>query len=379
MHRNAASLLPAVLAACGAGATDDSPGPGRRPNVLLVTIESLRPDHVASFGGPRATCPNLDALAREGVVYPDAHSVTSWTLASHASLFTGLYPTTHRVVEPLGRLADAHTTLAERLAERGYQCAGVVSGPYLREEHNLHQGFELYDSSPADDQGAAHGDVTSPEVEAALRRFLLEERDPERPFFLFAYLWDPHYDYIPPQPHDRTFVDAECQPVDCREYATTRTVHAGIPAAQLRWVQAQYDGEIRWTDEHLGRVLDLVRELGLWDDTLVVVTADHGEEFFEHGNKGHKQNLHVEQVHVPLVVKYPRGMPTGRDERLVSLVDVVPTVLEVTGTRTPDPLQGRSLLAPPDPERAIVLELLAAWYTEREAGDEDEATATTAA
>ena len=334
----------------------------RPPNVVLVTIESLRTDHVGCYGGARPTTPALDALAQEGMVYERAHSVTSWTLASHASLFTGLYPSVHRADRPLSRLDDHHETLAELLAGAGYQCGGVVSGPYLRRPHGLHQGFSFWDERPSSlDMSESHKDVTSPAMLEGLERFLARI-DGDRPFFLFAYFWDPHFDYLPPAPYDRSFVEPTDEPIDLHDYEAEEPVHLGIRPEQLAYVRSQYDGEIRWTDEHLGRLCARLRERGAWDDTLVIVTADHGEGFFEHGSKGHKHDVYEESVHVPLVVKYPGAGPRGRDDRLVSLVDVLPTVLEVTGTRDPVARAGRSLLASPDPGRAVFLELLELWY-----------------
>jgi arylsulfatase A-like enzyme len=339
---------------------------------VVVTIESLRPDHVGAYGGqspPKPdvpVTPNLDALAREAVVYDDAHAVTSWTLTSHASLFTGLYPTAHQAVRPRDRLDDSYVTFAEVLRDRGYQTAGIASGPYLRRAHNLHQGFDLYDDDVAAPSVAeSHADVTNPKVEAALERFLGTQRDPTRPFLLFVYLWDPHYDYLPPAPYDTMFVGPTCERFDVRDFETRDDIAAGMPAGRVAYLLSQYDGEIRATDDLLGRFFASLKQRGLWDDTVLLITADHGEEFFDHGEKGHKKNLYAETVHVPLLVKYARGGPRGHDGRLVSHVDVFPTVLGLAGAPLPDGLPGRSLLGPPpaDPDSRIVLfELLETWY-----------------
>jgi arylsulfatase A-like enzyme len=205
----------------------------------------------------------------------------------------------------------------------------------------------------------------------SLERFLRDERDPARPFLLFAYFWDPHYDYLPPAPCDAMFVRPGDVRVDLRGYGRFPTVGAQSPPGVLSYVRSQYAGEIRCTDAALGRLFQRLREAGLWDETLVVVTADHGEEFFEHGSKGHKNNLYVESLHVPLVVKLPGSRARGRDARLASLVDVFPTVLEVTGTAAPAGLDGRSLLHPaPAPDRAIFFELHSAWYFQGPDGKE---------
>jgi len=343
-------------------------GGERRPNVVLVTIESLRTDHVGAYGGRSRTRPDepltpaLDALASEASVYENAHATSSWTLTSHASLFTSLYPTGHQTTRPLDRLADSYVTLAEVLAANGYQTHGVVTGPYLRGPYNLHQGFDVWDQRAASAKLAkSHGDRTNPYVEQSVARFVRAGRDPSRPFFLFLYLWDPHYDYLPSPPYDRRFVTPACEPFDLSHWETRDDVDRLSPA-RLMYVWSQYEGEIRATDDLLGRLFVLLREAGLWDDTLVIVTADHGEEFFEHGKRGHKNNLYAESVDVPLIVKYPGAGPARRDTRVASLVDVLPTVLEVAGLAAEGHRDGRSLLAAATPDRAVLLELVSLSY-----------------
>jgi choline-sulfatase len=139
----------------------------------------------------------------------------------------------------------------------------------------------------------------------------------------------------------------------------------GLSPARLAYAWSQYEGEVRATDDMLGRLFALMRENGVWEETLVVVTADHGEEFFDHGMRGHKNNLYAETVHVPLIVKYPGSHPSGRDARLASLVDVLPTVLETAGLATDGHSDGHSLTAAPVPDRAVLLELLALSYEGR--------------
>jgi arylsulfatase A-like enzyme len=341
----------------------------KRPNIVLVTIESVRTDHVGAYGGRSRSrpemplTPNIDRLAEEAVVYEDAHAVTSWTLTSHASLFTGLYPTTHQTIRNLDRLGESYATIAEILSAAGYQTAAIVSGPYLRKPYNLDQGFQLYDDTVASVENAeAHGDVTNPEMAAALQRFVQEQRDPSRPFFLFAYFWDPHYDYIPPSPYDGMFVDDACDPINLVGYESNPTIHPRMNAGQLAYVFSQYAGELRWTDEQLGKFFRLLRQEGLWKNTVIILTADHGEEFFEHGAKGHKNNLYTETVRIPLLIKYRNGRQ-GRDPRPVSHVDILPTILELTDTSVSAPIHGRSLIKESFSEdRLLFFELLATRY-----------------
>jgi len=335
-----------------------------RPNIVLITLESVRADHLGCYGYAKPTSPAVDALAREGMLYENAHAVTSWTLPTHASLFTGLYPGAHQVVGPFDRLADGYPTLAEVLAANGYHCGGVISGPYLSKAHGLHKGFSYYnESASAESQTMGHSKSNSDEVEAALRHFVTRLRDRKRPFFLFGYFWDPHYDYIPPAPYDRLFVTGSCEPIDVRDYETGAKVTPACTPGQLEFVVSQYDGEIRWTDAHLERFFEVLKANELWDDTVVIVLADHGDEFFEHGMKGHKNNLYGETTRIPLIVKYVKGRPTGRDARLVSQVDLFPTICELAGVEEIPPQQGISILGPiPPRERGIHQELLTARY-----------------
>ena len=369
----ALSLVSALWIGCGGqSAEEGAPPRDMRPNILLITVESIRADHVGGYGYGRATTPSLDALAEEGIVFENAYAVTSWTLPSHASIFTGLYPAAHRVVDYLSRLDDSHTTLAEVLREAGYQTAGFISGPFLQEVYNLNQGFEIYDESTSNPQGnqAAHADVTNARMESLLTRFLREGRSADRPFFLFAYLWDPHYDYIPPPPYDEAFVPPEAEPIDLGGYETKGVVSRDSSPNQLAYVISQYDGEILWTDALLGRLWSLLDELNLWEDTAVVVTSDHGEEFFEHGTKGHRNNLYEESVRVPLILRAP-GREPRRDGRIASLIDVFPSVLEIAGVEAVPPHHGRSLLRPaPEPQPPIFFELKTEWVVKNPATGE---------
>jgi arylsulfatase A-like enzyme len=153
-----------------------------------------------------------------------------------------------------------------------------------------------------------------------------------------------------------------CEPIDVRDYETTSTVHPGISPAQLDYLYSQYEGEIRWTDEQLGKFFGFLKERGLWDNTVVIITADHGEEFFDHGEKGHYHNLYAETVHVPLIVKYAGSSRHGRDTRLASLVDVMPTALALAGAPADKSIDCIDLLGEPrGAEQPIFYELVSFW------------------
>ncbi len=343
------------------GKRSPRPTPDDRPNIVLISIESLRADHVSTYGYARATTPNLDALAAQATRYANARSVTSWTLTSHATMFTGLYPSAHQVIRPKDKLADEHVTVAEALQAAGYQTAACVSGPYLSKPHALQQGFDYVDESPIHHMKGASGDVTNPDMEAAVFRYLKEERAPDKPFFLFAYYWDTHSEYIPPPPYDSMFVPAGAQKPKKVLFMPAFKLGRHINQRQLDYLIAQYDGEIRCTDEYLGRVFDLLRELDLWDNTVVIVTADHGEEFYEHGHNSHKNTLYVESVHVPLIIKGPRQSTAHVDERVAHHVDLYPTILAHAGLTPTVPINGQTLLEPFETDRPTFYELETFW------------------
>lgn len=347
-----------------------------RPNVLLISIDTLRADHVGCYGYPRDTTPNLDAVARQGTRFAQHISNTSWTLPSHLSLLTGLPETVHGVESDARALDPARETLAEVLSRHGYRTAGFFSGPYLSPAYGFAQGFERYESVmglslPADVPDDWNELAPEDRVQAAVTRsnlertgeellsrataFLGEERDD--PFFLFLHFFDCHWDYVPPEPYWRRYdpdYDGDLDPT--RIFANPR-MRPGMPEEDLEHVIARYDGEIRYTDEIVGRVLSELERLGLADDTLLVITADHGEEFFDHGRFGHRFALFDESLRVPLVVRFPGRVPEGLVvEEQTSVADVMPTILELCGVPRPAEVRGMSLvsLLRGDPEPALL-------------------------
>lgn len=305
-----------------------------RPHVLLVTLDTTRRDRLGPYRRPNTSksasiSPNLDALAAQSIVYTRAVAASSWTLPSHASLFTGKFPTSHGVrYDPEGTLrltaaiegpgdwdayrvnplAPDEATLASTLREAGYRTGAVVAGPWMKRAFGLDGGFDHYDD---DEIGDVNGRLASSVTAAALR--FLEELE-EEPAFLFLNYFDPHGPYDAPAPFGGRDDDA--------------------PAAR-------YDGEVRYMDHHVGRLLDGLRRLGLYDDCLIVVTADHGELLGEHGKMGHGASLFEEEVRVPFLVKYPRGeKPAGTTDEPVHHVDVLPLVLERVGIAAPAGIQG---------------------------------------
>jgi len=351
------ALALGLAPACGGRAEPESL---EGPNLLLISIDSLRPDHLGCYGYRRPTSPVIDDLARNGVRFDTVVSTTSWTLPAHAALFTGMYDTAHGLVDNGLSLSERHHTLAEALREHGYQTAGFYGGPYLHPTFGLGQGFDTYQScmTTLDDDlgseevrqqsrapiGASHRDVTGPRTVAEFSRWL-DGADRGRPFFAFVHLWDVHYDYIPPPEFAALFVDPAYRgPVDGRNFAQTIRQRPQLTAADRDQIIALYDAEIRFTDEIVGQLLERLGRAGLREDTAIVITADHGEEFAEHGGWGHQSSLFDEQVLVPLIVHWPTAFEPRAVPDQVRLIDVMPTLLSIAGLRRQPPTQGRSLV-----------------------------------
>jgi len=318
----------------------DAPPP--RPNLVLVVVDALRADHVGSYGYERATTPNLDQLASEGLRFERSLSAASWTLPSLMSLFTSRYPPSlpndFDAVPRAYALHEDEETLAEQLRKAGYRTLSVTTNPFNVEPiFRLMQGFE-----------ERRHELSAPAswvVDQALE--LIAEHQPRTPFFLYLHLMDTHTPYAPPPPFDSMFVD-EGSEVDAR---------AGKPAGvsspselgsdeferRRQATLALYDGALRFADAQLGRLLAGLDALDLRRRTVIAVTSDHGESFWDrvplefefglhaHGSPrrygvGHGQSVFAELVHVPLILQGP-GVPSGVSGRAASGLDLAPTLL----------------------------------------------------
>jgi arylsulfatase A-like enzyme len=360
------------------GSTADSAAEARRPNVVLVTIDTMRADHLSAYGYSRATSPVLEALAREGVLFERAFAQSSWTKPSTASLLTARYPSMHQLYLEKASLADREVLLPEVLRDHGYRTAVLSGNPWIRPEFGFDQGVDHFFSVRA--EGFAHGTLFMTALKSAnrlidagtmvynrVKRLVVghiapTERDTRlnaeaarwlarqgtQPFFLYLHYMSPHQPYTPPAPFDRTFVpDPKVAPVTVNPRKTYRLFEIGDPLPEERRQDliARYDGAILFADHVLGELVATLRALDLLDETLVVVTSDHGEEFYEHHNWGHGQSLYNELIHVPLVMRWPARLPGGRRVgRIVRSVDVMPTILELVGIPRTLSMAGRSLL-----------------------------------
>ena len=312
-------LAVGVAAAVIAAIQSQSAGAGgAQLNVLLITLDTTRADRLGPYGSTSTRTPNLDRLAREGVVFEDTWSVAPLTLPAHASLFTGLLPPRHGVRENAGFvLASSHVTLAEQLASEGFVTAGFAASVVLDESSGIAQGFETYvggfrshaGASPAGVRLRRPADVV---VGQAMSWWL--ERRPSR-FFAWVHFYDAHAPYEPPEPF-------------LGEYA-------GRP----------YDGAVAFVDEQIGVLLDFLDRQGVLDHTIVAVVGDHGESLGEHGEAQHGLFLYESVIRVPLIIRAPvPGMAARRVSALTRIIDVMPTLEELVGVDPHPRSEGRSLV-----------------------------------
>jgi arylsulfatase A-like enzyme len=305
---------------------------------VLISLDTTRRDHLSVYGYERDTTPHLARFAAGGVRFEQAYAPTSTTAPTHATLFTSLYPITHRVLKNGQVLIAAHRTLAERLNEQGYATAGFVSSFVLDARFGASQGFDHWDdefqretASVVDGQWeGAPFEVFDRRADATTERALAwldELRGEGSPFFLFVHYFDPHQPYRPPAEFEVRFGSKEGAPND------------------LRSLVARYDAELAFTDHAVDRLLDAISTVERAANTLVVITADHGEGLMQHGHLGHGVHLYEEQVRVPLLLHWPGHLPAGRVIKgPVSLIDLAPTVLELMGVEVEEgTMQGHSL------------------------------------
>lgn len=371
-----------LLAACGSG---EDPPPAR-PNLCLVSVDCLRADHLSCYGYDRETSPVLDRLAGEGVRFERCLATTSWTLPAHLSMLTGLPLSGHGVDDDrlwTRRNSDGEPLevplrgvfLSEALSSAGYDTAGFYTWKYLEPRFGFGPGFDVYErlahtfySHPevgprfealreAEDVEGMKAlaeeypdlfDDTTPTAPEVVDRALawLDGREGDAPFFLFLHVFDCHDPYTPPAPFDRMFDPDYEGPIDGRRVtAPDSPVHPDMDPRDLRHLVARYDGAIRFVDDELGRFVEGLEQRGLDASTLLAVTGDHGEEFYEHGRKTHRKQLYLESIAVPLILRWPDGLPAGRVvEGNVGLVDLMPTFCSAAGVPVPAPTMGVDLL-----------------------------------
>jgi arylsulfatase A-like enzyme len=342
----------------GSGSESRAAAPAEAGNVLFIVVDTLRADHLALWGYTGGTTPQLDAFARDAVRFEHAFANASWTRPSFASLMTSRYPGSHQTIHKNDSLPDDLVTVAEAMRGGGFVTYGVVTNYNVAPFFNFQQGFDEYHYLEPDfvlgandtaaklllvqslrqrieaqrarsgrvAPGSAYQDATK--VNAELFRFW--DSKPAAPWFVFAAYMDPHDPYFP-HPYDGT--------------GYSRAANAKPDPSEAPRLRALYDGEITFWDEQFGALIADLKRRGVYDDMTIVVTADHGEEFMDHGGFWHGTTLYDEQVHVPLLLKLPRAERGGTVvTHWVELIDIGPTLLRQNGIEPAPQMQGKDLM-----------------------------------
>jgi arylsulfatase A-like enzyme/Tfp pilus assembly protein PilF len=294
-------------------------------NVVLITIDTLRADHVGCYGYKPIKTPNIDGLAADGARFERAFAVVPVTLPSHSSMLTGTYPMLSGMHDFSGnKLSSLQPTLASVLKQAGYQTGAVIAAAVLDSRFGLNQGFDFYydhfEFNRLDEANLDEMERPGNVVADVALDWLA--KNSQKKFFLWMHLYDPHFPYHPPEPYSREY------------------------AAQ------PYDGEIAFADEQVGRLLRFLKEKGIYKNTVIVLSGDHGESLGEHGEKTHGFFIYNATMHVPLIIRLPQNAAARVVADPVSLVDLMPTVLGAVGLEVPSQVQGRSLLPELQAERA---------------------------
>jgi len=327
----------------------EAPGASaRRVNVVVVTADALRRDHLPLYGYERPTSPELDHLASEALVFERAFAQAPSTKPSIASLFTSRFPSQHGAVGNEDALDPSLPTLAELLQRAGYRTGAFIENPIIGAEFGYQRGFDDWAQDGRRHRKRARASERMQDVDGAIALWLRRHR--HEPFFLYLHFIDPHSPYGAPPPYLGRFGGGE---VD------ERTLKVGdAPRGDEREAQASYDEEISYVDGRFGSVIAQLRELALLDTTAVVFMADHGEGFGEHGYIHHSRSVYSDLVDIPLVIRFPARVASGRSDRLTQHVDLAPTILDLVGIGAPPGFEGTSLLAEPDADRAVFVEHL---------------------
>jgi len=339
-------LAAALASACGPSASSPPP-----PSILLISIDTLRADHVGLYGYARDTTPFLDRFARQALVFEHAFSSAPWTLPAHMTMLTGLFPAQHGVVAEDLALAPGIPLLAERLRTAGYQTLGLYYPCWIGPRHGFERGFDVFREHRTVEEARAH-------VAEELAR-----RDPTKPTFLFLHLFDVHDGPLPtgehliyasPPPYEDFFMPGAAAKLPHVAPEVLWESTNGLDEEQRAALVALYDGGIRHVDANLELLFDALEKDGFLAHTLVVVTADHGESLGQRGRLDGHGELAQEGLHVPLLVRAPDGARAGtRVATPVHLGDIVPTLLEAAGLPADERLPGRSLLGPLPEQRVI--------------------------
>jgi arylsulfatase A-like enzyme len=308
----------------------------------MIVVDTLRADHLGVYGYPKSTSPKVDEFAAQSFVFDRMYSQAPWTKPSIASLFTSLYPPQHLVLHEgtENQLADSLTTLAEVLKAAGYRTLAASQNPHVRANTGFSQGFDEFHGIPG--YKSSIGEMVQKNMQ-----FL--NAAGEQPTFIYLHFLDPHGPYDPPPALRKKFIgEQQTDNLSVKRGRVAGLLKGEFPKksigpADLQYLEALYDAEIHSVDDSIGRILKQLQDHGVRENTLVIITADHGEEFLDHGTIKHGYQLFEEVIQIPLIFSVPGGIAGRNQSAIVEHVDLMPTVLDFLGIEAPSELQGRSL------------------------------------
>jgi arylsulfatase A-like enzyme len=371
-----AQLVAAPAVSAGTPAAPLPAARGQR-DVILILVDTLRADALGSYGASPSPSPFLDELLDGAVVFERVLAASPWTFPATASLLTGRYPSRldplrrggpYKDDQPMPRIPDAVPRLALALKQAGYRTAGVQKNPFLAPGSGVEAGFDVYEMVGGDRaERSAGAQITGAALRIARGAAELRQGGDERPFFLYLHYMDPHADYRPPSAYlsEAARAGLELSDGSARSVKRLRRREAPADDPAVQQLRVLYRDEVRYLDDQLARLALGLEQLGFWEDTVRVLTADHGEQFSEHGSFEH-QDLHVENLHVPLAIAAP-GLAPARVPALASGVDLAPTLVSLLGLPPLPDVDGRDLLGRADApglQRVVISEF----------GDEQRAT-----
>ena len=312
-------------------------------NIILISIDTLRADHLGCYGYNRDTSPNIDSLASDSALFLNTYASSPWTLPSHVSLMTSLHGVHHQVYYDREKMDSNILTMADILRQNNFSCSSLTGGGFVSSVYGFSKGFDTYHDGV--------GGVFQQDSAGLLFRVVSEwlDREKNKNFFLFLHTYQTHNPYACPYPYKTMFTreGAKWRHIDLVSYLGGKPgLFKRLPEEERQNIIDLYDGEIRYTDEKLiGPLIGKLKEMELYDQTMIIFTSDHGEEFYDHKGWGHGHSLYDESLKVPLVIKFPGSKFKGKEiGNIVSLVDVMPTVLEEMGIDFSDlNIDGRSL------------------------------------
>ena len=307
----------------------------RDPNVLLIVIDTLRADHLGCYGYEKTTSPNIDKFSKTGVQFQNVYCQMPTTGPSHASIFTSRYPRNHGVLKNGWILSDTFQTIAEILKSNGYTTSAIISSFVLSSQFGYSQGFDNYDEAFPKGSSTYRGKFWEgrklegefdQRADIATRKAINWMRQNSTgKFFLWVHYFDPHSPYDPPQPYVKDFLRKDMSPI--------------------KKIVAKYDGEIRFVDDEVGKLLNEVESLGLDSNTLIIITSDHGEGLGQHGWMEHGMFLYDEQTRIPLIMRFPDLIPENRTiNTVIESIDIAPSILDMLGLAQEKGFSGKSFL-----------------------------------